>query len=172
MELDERTLTRRVHHPKGVDAEAFHHPVRAGYAAVGHIPQRVRGGLGVQGHEIPERVVRALRLRNLAIRMRLGGVNDVRKLDAVLDEEHRNVISHQVESAFAGVELGREASGVAYSVGRPREPRTVENRTKTGVSTSLPRNAALLIGSAEPYPRKTPWAAAPRACTTRSGIRS
>ncbi len=54
----------------------------------------------------------------------------------------------------------------------PREPSTVEKRVNTGVSTSLPRNAALVTLAAVPYPLKTPCAAAPRACTTRSGMRS
>ena len=79
---------------------------------------RVGLGLGVQRDEVPERVVRALGLRDLAVRVRLGGVDDVRELDAVLDEEDRDVVADEVEGALVGVELRREAAGVADRVGR------------------------------------------------------
>ena len=86
--------------------------------AVGHVPDRVVLGLGVQRDEVPERVVRALRLRDLPVRVRLAGVDDVGELDAVLDEEDRDVVADQVEGALVGVELRREAAGVADRVGR------------------------------------------------------
>ena len=76
-------------------------------------------GLGVQRDEVPEGVVGALGLRDLAVRVRLGGVDDVRELDRVLDEEHRHVVADEVEGALVGVELRREAAGVADGVGRP-----------------------------------------------------
>jgi hypothetical protein len=59
-----------------------------------------------------------LRLRDFAIRLRFAGMNHVRELDAVLDEEHRDVVADQVEVALAGVELDREAAGVANGVSR------------------------------------------------------
>ena len=77
------------------------------------------GGFGVQRHEVPERVVRRLRLRDLAVGMGLARVDDVGELDAVLDEEHRDVVADQVEVALVGVELDRESAGVAHRVGRP-----------------------------------------------------
>ena len=54
----------------------------------------------------------------------------------------------------------------------PREPSTVEKRRKTGVLTPFCRNPARVSPAAAPVDSKIPWAAAPRACTTRSGIRS
>ncbi len=54
----------------------------------------------------------------------------------------------------------------------PREPSTVEKRTKTGVSASAARKAAFVTPAAVPYDWKTPCAPAPRAWTTRSGMRS
>ena len=104
---------------EGVDAEALHRPVRARDAAVGHVPHRVVLRLGVQRDEVPERVVRALRLRDLPVGVRLAGVDDVRELDRVLDEEDRDVVADQVEGALVGVELRGEAAGVADGVGRP-----------------------------------------------------
>ena len=46
------------------------------------------------------------------------GVDDVRELDRVLDEEDRDVVADQVVDALVGVELGREAAHVAHGVGR------------------------------------------------------
>ena len=82
-------------------------------------PTSCGAGLGVQRDEVPERVVGGLRLRDLPVRMRLGGVDDVGELDAVLDEEHRDVVADEVEVALVGVELRREPAGVAHGVGRP-----------------------------------------------------
>src|SRR4029453_17209418 len=103
---------------EGVYAEALHGAVRARDAAVGHVPHGVMLSFGMQRDEVPERVVRALRLGDLAVGVRLAGVDDVRELDRVLDEEHRDVVADQVEGALVGIELGREAAGVAGRVGR------------------------------------------------------
>jgi hypothetical protein len=50
--------------------------------------------------------------------VRLARVDDVRELDGVLDEEHRDVVADQIEGALVGVELRREAAGVPDGVGR------------------------------------------------------
>ncbi len=118
MELHQRGLPGGVREPEGVDPEALHHPVGPRDAAVAHEPQGVVLGLGVQGDEVPEGVVRALGLGDLPIGMGLGGVDDVGELDAVLDEEHRDVVGDQVEGSLVGVELRGEAAGVAGGVHR------------------------------------------------------
>ena len=122
VELDEGRPTVRVDEPEGVDAEPLHHPIAARDAAIRHVPDGVVLRLGVQRHEVPEGVVGALRLWDLPVRVRLGGVDDVRELDAVLDEEDRDVVADEVPVALAGVELRREAAGVAHRVGRPAGP--------------------------------------------------
>ena len=76
------------------------------------------GDSGMQRHEVPERVVRGLRLRDLAIGLGLGRVDQVGELDAVLDEEDRDVVADEIEDALVGVELRREAADVADGVGR------------------------------------------------------
>ncbi len=118
MELHQARLAARIDEPEGVDAEALHRSVRPRDPPVAHRPQHHVGRLGVQRHEVPERVVRGLGLRDLAIRVRLGGVDDVGELDPVLDEEDRHVIADQVEVALVGVELHREAADIADGVGR------------------------------------------------------
>ena len=113
--------------------------------------KHVVGGLGVQRDEVPERVVRRLRLRDLPVRVRLGGVDDVGELDAVLDEEHRHVVADQVEVALVGVELHREAAGVAHGVGRPaRAEHGREPDEHVGAAALLGQEAALVTDVAVP----------------------
>ena len=118
VELHERGFSVVVEKPEGVNAESFHHPIRPGDTAVGHVPEGVRGGFGVEGDEIPEGVVCALRLRDLAVGMWFRGMDDVGEFDSVLDEEDRDVVADQVECSFGGVELGGEAASVSDCVGR------------------------------------------------------
>ena len=77
-----------------MDTEALHRVVGTRDSTIRHVPERVVRGLGVQAYEVPERVVRALRLGDLPVRVRFGSVDDVRELDAVLDEEDGDVVSH------------------------------------------------------------------------------
>jgi hypothetical protein len=122
VELDQDGLPVGVDQPERVDAEALHRPVAARDAPVAHVPDRVVGRLGVEGDEVPEGVVRRLRLRDLAVGVRLAGVDDVRELDRVLDEEDRDVVAYQVPGAFLRVELRRESAGVPDGVGRAARP--------------------------------------------------
>ena len=173
VELHQGGLAGGVDEAERVDTEPLHVPVRARDGAVGHRPDRVVLRLGVQRDEVPEGVVRRLRLRDLAVGVRLGGVDDVRELDAVLDEEHRDVVADQVEDALLGVELRREAPGVAHRVGRaarpgdrrePHEHRCLDVLLEEGGRGELRRACRT--------PTKVPCAPVPRAWTTRSGMRS
>ncbi len=71
-----------------------------------------------QRDEIPERVVRGGRLRKAAVGLHLHRMDQVGELHRVLDEEDRDVVADQVEVAFLGVELHREAAHVARQVDR------------------------------------------------------
>ena len=62
--------------------------------------------------------MRRLRLRKAAVRRLLDRMDEVGKLDRVLNEEHRNVIADQVPISLLGVELGRKAAHIAGDVGR------------------------------------------------------
>ena len=53
-----------------------------------------------------------------AIGLHLHRVDQVGKLDRVLDEEHRDVVADEIEVAFFRVELDREAADVARQVDR------------------------------------------------------
>ena len=50
-------------------------------------------------------------------------MDQVGKLDRVLDEEHRDIVADEIEVAFVGVELDREAAHVARQVARARAAR-------------------------------------------------
>ena len=116
VELDEGRLAVRVDQAEGVDAEALHEAERARDRPVGHDPHDHVHALGRQRDEVPEVVVRGLRLREAAVGLLLGGVDQVGELDRVLDEEHRDVVADEVPVAFLGVELDREAAHVAREI--------------------------------------------------------
>ena len=118
VELDEGRLAVGIDQPEGMDAEAFHEAERARDRAVRHDPHDHVHALGRQRDEVPEIVVRRLRLREAAVRLLLGGVDQVGELDRILDEEDRDVVADQVPVAFLGVELDREAAHVAREVRR------------------------------------------------------
>ena len=116
VELDERRPAFGVDQPERVHAEPLHEPERPRDGPVGHDPHQHVGRLGHQRREVPEVVVRRLGLREAAVRLLLGRVDEVRELDRVLDEEHRDVVPDQVPVALPGVELGGEAAHVPGQV--------------------------------------------------------
>jgi hypothetical protein len=89
-------LTLVVDQSVGVDTEALHHTVRSRDTSVRHGPHEHVGSLGVQVLEVPEVVVGGLGLRDLIVRLGLARVNDIGKLEGVLDEEDGNVVSNNV----------------------------------------------------------------------------
>ena len=74
--------------------------------------------LGRERDEVPEIVMGGLRLWEAAVRLLLGGVDQVRELDRVLNEEDRDVVADDVPVALLGVELHGKAAHVAREVGR------------------------------------------------------
>ena len=73
---------------------------------------------GRQADEVPEIVMRRLRLRKGAVGLGLHRMDDVRKLDRVLDEEDRDVVADEIPVAFLRVEFDGEAAHVARQVER------------------------------------------------------
>ena len=118
MKLDEGRFALGVDEPEGVNAEAFHEAERAGDRAVGHDPHDHVHAFRRQRYEVPEIVVRRLRLREAAVGLLLGRVNEVGKLDGVLDEEDRDVVADDVPVALFGIELHRKAAHIARKVCR------------------------------------------------------
>ena len=147
-----------------MDAEPFHRSVRPRDRPVRHQPHDVVGRLGVERHEVPERVVRRLRLRDLAIRVRLDGVDDVGELDPVLDEEDRHVVADQIEVALVRVELDREAAHVTNRVGRAA-------RARDGREPDEHRRLAILLGQEPGLRRRGRGAVGPKHPVCRGATR-
>ena len=168
-------LARGVDEPEGVHAEALHRAGTSAGSPRSDMFQMVWCCASVCSETKSQKVSCArLGLRDLAVGVRLDGVDDVGELDAVLDEEDRDVVADEVEVALARCRTSSRSRGCRAPCRPSRaSPATVENRTNTGVSTSFSRNAGRReVGRACRRPTKTPCAPAPRACTTRSGMRS
>ncbi len=103
--------------------ETFNHSQRPRERAVGHDPHHHVHRLGRQRDEIPKIVVRGCRLRKAAIRFHLHRVYQVGKLDGVLNEEHRNIVSDQIPVALLGVKFDGKTPHVTWSVNGPGSPR-------------------------------------------------
>ena len=144
VEFNEGRVAGIVDEPEGVDAEAFHHPKAARNRAVGHDPHDHVHRLRRERDVIPECVVCGLRLGKLAVRILLGGMDQVGKLDRVLNEEHRDVVADEIEVSFLGVELDREAADVtrqirrAFVTGNGREARENWERGRRGAAGNRP----------------------------------
>lgn len=122
MKLHERALAAGVYQPEGMHAEALHHPEAARQCPIRHQPHDRVQRLRLQRHEVPQGVVRRLRLRDLVVRLRLDRMNEVGELDAVLDEEDGKVVAYQVVVALVGVELRREPADITNGVSRAAGP--------------------------------------------------
>ena len=62
--------------------------------------------------------MRAGSLRETAVGLHLHGVNQIGKLDCILDKEDRNVVTHQIPVALLRVQLDGETAHVARRVYR------------------------------------------------------
>ena len=60
--------------------------------------------------------MRGLSLWKAAVRLLLGGMDQIGKLDGILDEENGHVITNNVPVAFLGVQLYRKTSHIACEV--------------------------------------------------------
>lgn len=122
MELDERALALVIEKAEAVDAETFDHAQGARDGAVAHGPHHHMHRFWRERDEIPERVVRAGGLREAAVRFHLHRVDQVGELHRVLDEEHGDVVAHQIPVAFLGVELHRKSAYIARRIHRAGAP--------------------------------------------------
>ncbi len=122
VKLDEAAFAVGIDQAEGVNAETFNHPQRARDGAVRHRPHDHVHAFGHQAHEIPEGIVRTGGLRIAAVGLHLHAMDEIGELDRVLDEEHRDVVAHQIPIAFVGVELDGKAAHVARRIDAARAP--------------------------------------------------
>ena len=110
--LHPEALTLGVDPLVGVGTEAVHMAEGLRDTAVTHQVGDLVCGLRRGGPEIPLHVG----IAQTGVRQALLGVDEVRELDAVADEEDRGVVTDDVEVALAGVEPQREAAHIAPAV--------------------------------------------------------
>ncbi len=139
VELDQRGAALGVDEPEGVDPEALHRAGTSAGSPRSDMSQIVWCCASVCSETKSQKVSCArLGLRDLAVRVRLRRVDDVGELDAVLDEEDRDVVADQVEGALRRCRTSPRSRGCRAPCRPSRaSPATVENRTNTGVSTSF-----------------------------------
>src|SRR5712691_2689401 len=101
-----------------MDAEAIHKAEGARKRPVGHDPHHHVHAFRRQGDEVPEVVMRRLRLREAPIRFLLHGMDQIRELDGVLNEKHRDIVPNDVPVPFLRIELHGKAADVARQVSR------------------------------------------------------
>ena len=133
MEFHERRFPASVNQTEGMHAESFHKTKRPGNRTVGHDPHGHVNTFWGQGNEIPEIIVRGLSLGKAAVGLLLRRVDQIWKLDRVLDKKHRDVIADNVPIALLCIKLNGKASHVTARSADPLLPATVENRTNAGV---------------------------------------
>ena len=116
VEFDEGRFTIRVDQPEGMNSEPFHHPERARNGPIGHDPQDHVHAFRQERDEIPKRVVGRGVLGIAAVGLHFDRMDEVGKLDRILDEEDGNVIADKVEIAIVRVEFDRKATHIARHV--------------------------------------------------------
>ncbi len=120
VEFHEGAFTLGIDQPEAVHAKALDHAQAACNGAVAHDPHDHVHGLGHEGDEVPERVVRRGGLRKAPVGFHLHGMDQVGKLHGVLDEEDRDVVAHQIPVALFGIELDGKAAHIARGIHRAR----------------------------------------------------
>ena len=101
-----------------MDAEPFHRPVGPWDRSVGHGPHEHVGRFGREGGEVPKCVVCRLGLGDLTVGLGFRGMDQIGKLDPVLNEEDGDVVSDQIPVPLLRVEAHCKAADVAGGVGR------------------------------------------------------
>src|SRR3984957_4230942 len=119
VEFNERRFALRVDEPEGMDSKPLHHPERARDGSIRHDPQNHVHAFRQERDEIPERVMRRGVLRIAAVRLHLDRMDEVGKLDRILDEEDGDVVANEIEIALIRIEFDGEAPHVAGPVSRP-----------------------------------------------------
>ena len=114
-------------------------PVATGNTVAGHGKEECMKSRGLCAEEIPGRIVGGTGLGNLAVGLGLAGVDQIRELNGILDEEDGNVVSNEIpvtlfsiaisQSVLAGsltqnkrcqsehIQSGREAMDISDGIG-------------------------------------------------------
>ena len=124
MELDVMHVALGIDQLVGMHTIAIHLPVTGRRTGV-----RVQLGQSTSGlRDMGEEVETPRVVIEVGPRIGLEGMHHVRELDGIANEEGREVVAHQVPVAFAGIELGGEATRIAQGF---RRVVTVHHRGET-----------------------------------------
>ncbi|CAH0211781.1 hypothetical protein SRABI106_01769 [Rahnella aquatilis] len=111
-----------IHETESMDAKTFHRAVTARNAPVRHRPEHVMQGFRLQGHVIPEGIVRTRPLRDFVMRFGFYRMHKIREFMGILNKEHRCIVTDQVVNAFIGIKLGRPAADITHGICRTAGP--------------------------------------------------
>src|ERR1700690_312454 len=114
VEFNEGRFALRVDEPEGMDPEPLHHSERARNGSIRHDPQNHVHAFRQERDEIPERVMRRGVLRIVAVGLHLDRMDEIGKLDRILDEEDGNVVADKVKIALIRIEFDGEDPHVAW----------------------------------------------------------
>lgn len=96
MKLDQLGLTILGDQTEGVHTKTVKVSEGSRDTVTSHCPQKRMQSTGLLAEEVPSRVVRSRRLRDLIVAPRLHSVDQVRELDSILDEEYGDVVANDV----------------------------------------------------------------------------
>ena len=116
VKLDEGRFAFGIDEAERVDTKALHCAKGARDRAIRHGPHDHVKALRRQADKVPEIIVRGLRLGEGAIRLGLGRMDEVWKLNRILDEKDGDIVADKVPVALLRIELDREAPNVASEV--------------------------------------------------------
>lgn len=105
-----------VDHLEGVSGVSLHLAVAVRNTTISEEPHDLVDRLGVLGEVVPE-VGSILSTSQVSLRVSLLGVDEVRELRGVAEEEDRGVVEDPVHVAFLGLQLDGEATGVTSGIG-------------------------------------------------------
>ncbi|MNG15434.1 hypothetical protein D3C84_992630 [compost metagenome] len=96
--------------------EALHAAQTLGNRPIGHGPDHHVRRLRLQRNKVPEGVVSRTTGRHFVVRLGFYRVDEIGKLDGILNEKHRHVIAYKVVVAFLCEELHGETSYIAHGI--------------------------------------------------------
>lgn len=135
VEFDQLGVSAIGDQTEGVHTEAVEVSEGPGNAVAGHCPQKRVQSTGLLAEEVPSRVMRRRRLRDLVVASRLHCVDQVGELDGILNEKHRDVVADNIcissetyptrisktgihtKVSFVGIEASRKTVNIASGIG-------------------------------------------------------
>jgi hypothetical protein len=116
MKLNEGRSAFPIHKTERMDTKSLHEPERTRNGAIRHNPHDHVHTFRHQGNKIPEVIVRRLGLRKFTIRLRFRGMNQIRELQRILNEEDRNVVADNIPVPLLCIKLDCETADVTRQV--------------------------------------------------------